>query len=322
MPLAAVPGFICAFHFREGGKAVQVPEDQLVKLLQEDDSWIWLHLNLADWRCRRWLGDVFELPRGVIEEFADPPVRQNVSAWKDLLCGHVADFRREFDADSTEFAWLHLLQGNRFLITGRVKALQSAERVRQYLTHDGSFPTPDAMLSWLLASYADKIDAALHRLTDELELIEDHVLDDQHRGERQRLMLTRRETAQLHRHTRALRRALQTAEHGGINIPPGFAVTATRLANLDQDFDDLEQRARFFHDEIDAKLAAETNRQLYILSALTAAFLPPALVAGLFGMNLNGIPFSDTPWGFWGAFGLSMATSGAVILYLRRAGRS
>lgn len=82
------------------------------------------------------------------------------------------------------------------------------------------------------------------------------------------------------------------------------------------------KRARFFHDEIDAKLAAETNRQLYILPALTAAFLPPALVAGLFGMNLNGIPFSDTPWGFWGAFGLSMATSGAVILHLRRAGRS
>ena len=37
----------------------------------------------------------------------------------------------------------------------------------------------------------------------------------------------------------------------------------------------MEARARFFHDEIDAKLASETNRQLYILSALTAAFLPP-----------------------------------------------
>lgn len=81
------------------------------------------------------------------------------------------------------------------------------------------------------------------------------------------------------------------------------------------------RRHSCFYDEIDAKLAAETNRQLYILSALTAAFLPSALVAGLFGMNLQGIPFTDTPWGFWAAFGLSMASSGAVILYLRRAGR-
>ena len=322
MPLATVPGFICAFRFGEDGTAVQVAEDQLVKLLRQDGTWVWLHLNLADWRCRRWLGDVFELPRGVIEDFADPPVRQNIRDRNGILYGHVADFRREFDSDSTEFAWLHLLQGSRYLITGRVKAVQSAERVRQFVARGGSFPSPDAMLSWLLAGYADSLDAVLHRLTDELELIEDHVLDDRHRGERRRLMLTRRETAQLHRHMRALRRALQTAEHAGISLPAGLAMTAARLANLDQDFDDMERRARFFHDEIDAKLAAETNRQLYILSALTAAFLPPALVAGLFGMNLQGIPFTDTPWGFWGAFGLSLASSGAVILYLRRAGRS
>ena len=72
----------------------------------------------------------------------------------------------------------------------------------------------------------------------------------------------------------------------------------TRLANLDQDFESMERRARFFHDEIDAKLAAETNRQLYILSALTALFLPPTLVAGLFGMNVKGIWFADEPWAF------------------------
>ena len=59
----------------------------------------------------------------------------------------------------------------------------------------------------------------------------------------------------------------------------------------------MEARARFFHDEIDAKLASETNRQLYILSALTAAFLPPTLVAGLFGMNFEGLPWSGSVLG-------------------------
>ena len=49
---------------------------------------------------------------------------------------------------------------------------------------------------------------------------------------------------------------------------------------LDQDFEEMEHRARFFHDEIDAKLSAETNKQLFILSALTAAFLPPAFSSG------------------------------------------
>ena len=317
MTLASVPGFICAFRFGADGEGHAISEGALGPAGQPEGEWMWLHLNLADWRCRRWLCDAFQLPRDLVSEFADPPTRQHVSAWQDVLFGHLADLRREFDNDTTEFAWMHFVLSGRYLITGRVKAVQSAERTRSLLAAGHRFTGPDDLLSRMLSIYTDMLEAALHRLTDELELIEDQVLDERHRGERKRLMLTRRETAQLHRHMRAMRRALQSAERASIPTPQGFAITSQRLGNLDQDFVDMEARARFFHDEIDAKLAAETNRQLFTLSALTAAFLPPTLVAGLFGMNLDGMPFTDTSWGFWGAAGLSTLSSGAVILYLR-----
>lgn len=280
-------------------------------------EWLWLHLNLADWRCRRWLAQTFSLSSELTNEICDPPVRQHVSAWEDVLFGHLADFRREFDSDSTEFAWLHFALGERFLITGRVRAVQSAERLRQVIGAGYTFASPASLLSHVLSLYTDVVDMALHRLSDELEMIEDHVLDEHHRGERKRLMLSRREIAQLHRHMRSMRRALQTAERASIPTPDGFGLTAARLSNLDQDFADMEARARFFHDEIDAKLAAETNRQLFTLSALTAAFLPPALVAGMFGMNVEGIPFTGSPWGFWAAAVLCALSSGAVILYFK-----
>lgn len=282
-----------------------------------EGEWRWIHLNYADWRCRRWLSQTFGFSAEFAREICDQPVRQHVSARDGVLFGHLADFRREFDADSTEFAWIHFALGERFLITGRVKAVQSAERLRQHIGFGHGYSGPAGLLSQLLSLYADVLDNALHRLSDELEVIEDHVLDEHHRGERKRLMLIRREIAQLHRHMRAMRRALQTAEHASIPTPEGFRLTAARLSNLDLDFAEMEGRARFFHDEIDAKLAAETNRQLFTLSALTAAFLPPALVAGMFGMNVEGIPFGGSPWGFWAAAGLCATSSGAVVLYLR-----
>ena len=129
-------------------------------------------------------------------------------------------------------------------------------------------------------------------------------------------MLARREMAQLHRHMRSLRRALVHSERTVANFPAGLTPVIARLAYLDQDFEVMESRARFFHDEIDAKLASETNRQLYILSVLTAAFLPPTLVAGLFGMNLGGLPWSGSPWGFCIALGLCLLSSAAVWLFL------
>ena len=140
MSVAAVPGFICAYEFGADGSASKLSEDRSAATLKGGGDWIWLHLNLADWRCRRWLGDVLDLSRTIVEEFANPPVRQNVSCRGGVLYGHIADFRREFDADSTEFAWLHVVQGTRFLITGRVKAVQSAERARQFIDPAATLP--------------------------------------------------------------------------------------------------------------------------------------------------------------------------------------
>jgi zinc transporter len=88
------------------------------------------------------------------------------------------------------------------------------------------------------------------------------VLDERHRGERNRLMLARREMAQFHRHRRSLRRALVHAERTLPNFPKGLIPVIPRLAHLDQDFEVMESRARFFHDETGVKLASETNRQL------------------------------------------------------------
>lgn len=162
-------------------------------------EWLWLHLNFADWRCRRWLAQTFDFPSELVNEICDPPLRQHVSARESVLFGHLADFRSEFDSDSTEFGWLHFALGERFLITGRVRPVQSAERLRQVTGAGYNFTNPASLLSHLLSLYTDVVDMALHRLSDELEIIEDHVLYEHHRGERKRLMLTRRDIAQQHR---------------------------------------------------------------------------------------------------------------------------
>ena len=71
-----------------------------------------------------------------------------------------------------------------------------------------------------------------------------------------------------------------------------------------------------------AKLAERTNRHLYVLSMITALLLPPSLVAGLFGMNLPGLPFAHSTHGLAFALSLGVASSVVVYLALRRMGVS
>lgn len=315
-----IPGFLCAYRFVDG-EAQSLTETDTLQPDSSGTSWYWLHLNLTDQRCQRWLQDQQQVAAAMAQEFCAPGKAQVFIAAGNCLLGHLHDFRRAFDYESVEHSWLHLLMKERIIITGRTTAALSADSLRTSIARGRVFNAPRDLLVALLKSYPDTLDAVLHKLSNELEVIEDQILEDRHRGERKRLMIVRREAAQLHRHMRARRRALALAEREVNAMPEETPAIITRLVNLDQDFDALESRARFFHDEIDAKLASETNRQLYILSVLTALFLPPTLVAGLFGMNLHGIPWDVYDDGFWLAIALCMVTSLGVWLFLQRVNR-
>ena len=70
-------------------------------------------------------------------------------------------------------------------------------------------------------------------------------------------------------------------------------------------------------DEIAAKVAAETNRHLFVLTILTAFLLPPTLVSGIFGMNVSDLPFTKDPGGFTWALGLIIFSILLVYVIMR-----
>ncbi len=53
-----------------------------------------------------------------------------------------------------------------------------------------------------------------------------------------------------------------------------------------------------------------------MLSVITSLFLPPGVTAGIFGMNLAGLPFIDSPSGFLVAMLLIAASPALVYLAL------
>src|SRR5262249_40123887 len=95
---------------------------------------------------------------------------------------------------------------------------------------------------------------------------------------------------------------------------------AQRLDALDHDIVELRHRAHLLQDEIAAATAEATNRNLHALAVLTALFLPPTLVTGVFGMNTKGLPFSEMETAFLWAAALMVGSAGAVYWVMRRLG--
>jgi zinc transporter len=77
-------------------------------------------------------------------------------------------------------------------------------------------------------------------------------------------------------------------------------------------------RAAVTQEELLQRLQEKTERRMYLLSVITAVFLPLGLITGILGVNVGGIPGTESPWAF---MLLCLATVAFVVLelwFLRR----
>lgn len=320
--LLPAPGLISAFKFDRAGQAEAWPKDRALELFSED-GWVWAHFNLSDARAYHWFAEQEEITRQAREVLTSRDEHAYLRDDGSCLTGMVADLVRNVRGPTEEIAYLHFALTDRLLITSRRHPLQGADATRSAVENGMRMSTPGELFSAMIANSADGFDELVDRLTIDLDRIEDRVLKEELSDERQRLSRARHTAVRLQRPLTGLRRTLRRVRR------PTHEVSVTefdptsimqQLEMLESDLATVQDRARLLQDEINLKIASQTNRQLFILSVLTALFVPATLVTGLFGMNVRGMPFGESENGFWWGLLVSLLSSLFVCALLVRAG--
>jgi magnesium transporter len=99
------------------------------------------------------------------------------------------------------------------------------------------------------------------------------------------------------------------------------------IASLSTDVTSLGEHASFMSDNLqfllDASLgliSIEQNAAMKLFSWAALVFLPPTLIAGIFGMNFHHMPELDWVWGYPASLILILASAVLPIWYLKRRG--
>jgi zinc transporter len=216
------------------------------------------------------------------------------------------------------------VMNDRLLVSGGRHALSAVEAVRTAIQQGRPFPEPANLLEAMLDQMMSDLDRTMRGLSAAFDEIEDHVLADTVRDERRHLGRLRRRAVALHRRLAGLLslfRRLEVESDGQMApmLRSMISRVAPRLAALDHEAAATQERGRFLQDEIAAKLATEANRHLHALSILTSVFLPPTLIVGIFGMNIDNLPFIHSNLAFLWIVLISMLSGLAALLLLRRA---
>jgi len=314
-------GIVWVYHFDPDGAAKRVPNDAVGMALANHVGWTWVHLSLADTRCRAWVAHSPLLSEFARETLLGPDEHMRMDVLGHEIVGVVPDLQQEFAQTGESLVRLRFVLSERLLVSARRTPAHAVEKNRRAIESGKRFPTALSLLDAIVDQFADVVGHMAEQLGAELDNIEDNLVHEEPDDHRPRIGRVRSQAVRVHRQLQQLRGMFHRIETRLITEKSPAAqpigALAQKLDAVDHEFGSVVERARLLLDEMAAKMTEITNRRLFTLSILTACLLPPTLVTGFFGMNTKDMPFQNTDGGtLWAA--LVAFAAGAVSYWALR----
>lgn len=321
-------GLVWGYAFHGVSPAKPLTADQAQAWLataQEEGAFIWLHFNLSNAHCMRWLqayAQATDLDDQFFEAIHEGLASTRIERLEHSLLAVINDIDFDFDFEPNDIhtLWIHV--SPRIVVSARTHPLRSVDALRQHVRGGDVPESSTQLLERLLRAQADVLVRVVRDVTRRVDEIEDKMLTGRSPTQPRRLSALRRLLVRLKRllapEPSAMFRLLQN--------PPRWMSSADlqALSGASEEFSvflrdmqSLEERIKLLQEEIAASINEDTNRSIYTLTMITVLALPVNLMAGLFGMNVGGIPLSDHPWGFWLLISVIVVFSIVVALVMR-----
>lgn len=298
-------GLVWAYEFSAGGAGVAVDPARTDSEAKPEVGrrFSWYHLSLARSAAEAWMRETLGLPDAffgaIHDSSASTRIEQDGESLVAVIHDVVFDFQFDPEAVSTAFVCVR----PDLLVTARLRPLRSVDRLRERVRAGAEFDSPAHLLASLFVDQAEALSDISRQATLKVDRIEDTI-------SRGRLSRSREKLGSLRRVLTRIQRLLApepSAFFRLLNRPPSWMDPAVvqELRQSAEEFSAavadcaaLADRIRLLQEEVAARMNESLNRTLFILTVVTVLALPVNMAAGLFGMNVGGIPLSDSSHGF------------------------
>lgn len=319
---------VWAYHFRAGEPAKIVASSDIEATYEQvkktSDEFLWLNFSLANSSTLKWLKTNLTLPDSFYDSLQGHAGSTRLEQESDSLVVVINDVMYDFNFDSAEISSASLFINTDLVVSVRLRPLRSLEQLRSNVREGASFRSSAELLAHLLEDQVAVLSNIVRQKSNRIDEIEDKLLA-------QRITFKRSELGAIRRVLVRLQRLLApepAAFFRLLNKPPGW-IKAEELTELRQsaeefslavgDAANLIERVKLLQEELAALVNEQTNRTLSILTLVTVLALPINLTAGLFGMNVGGVPWASSAHGFLVVAGtICLLTIILAIIVLKR----
>lgn len=321
-------GLICGYLFTGGAPAVALDSREAASRIDAvraggGPQFIWLHFNLAHAGALRWLERHAGLSPAFHDALKDDARSTRIERDDEALVAIVNDVNFHFAFEASDISTLWASLDSRVVVTARQAPLRSVDQLRTAIKRGEPIRSTVELLERLLRAQADVLVAIVRDVTRQVDRIEDELLAGRLDAKRVRLGTLRRVLVRLQR--------LLAPEPGSLfrllqHPPPWMAELDTQqlreaseeFSVVLQDMASLQERIKLLQEEVAAIVNERTSRSLFVLTVVTVLALPINILAGLFGMNVGGVPLAQNEHGFWVVVAIVVAFTAAAAWFAFR----
>jgi zinc transporter len=295
-----------------------------VRSWKPEDGTLWLNLDYANTEAQAWLARDSHLDEITISALTDPDPRPRTVARGDELLMIVRGINNNAGASPEDMvsirAWIEPAR----VITLRHRVSTSIKQLVGELQRGvGPITTADLVVT-LVDRIIDHVVTRVDSLGDAVAACEDQVLGNAPADVRAALADHRRRAIGLRRFLAPQREALgklaTSVRWFDENQRAQLAEVADHLIRTVEELDAARDRAAVTQEELASRVAEAANQRLYVLSMITAIFLPLGFVCALLGVNIGGVPLQKDDWEFWALCGLFAIGVGVQLWLFKRRG--
>jgi zinc transporter len=274
-----------------------------IRSLTPEQGVLWLHLDYKSDKVRDWLNRESGIDPVSCEALLAEETRPRVVSSGNSLLLILRGVNCNPGADPEDMVSLRMWYDEHRIITMRHRKVMAINDIHNMIDEGNGPVSSSDFLVMTSNRLVDRMGDVVAEIDDQVDELEDSVLTAESYEIRPKLSQLRRQSISLRRYIAPQRDVLARLQNEKLPWMSDvdklhIREVAERTARFIDDIDSARDRAAITQEELNARLSEQMNKTMYVLSIVAAIFLPLGLLTGLLGINVGGIPGTESKIAF------------------------
>ncbi|HPH58076.1 MAG TPA: magnesium/cobalt transporter CorA [Bacteroidales bacterium] len=280
------------------------------------DKFLWIDLNNVEGEVESQLESFLKIYIQEEEEMEEIEMSSRYIETSDTLVVNSNFLLSDFETDTVSF----ILKDD-ILVTVHDEELPSLlEAAKKITTSPRNYPSGYHVMVGILETRVERDADLIEDIIDKITVLSDTIRD----ADEDVLM----DITQLQERILAIRQNIIEKQRSISNLLKSELMPqelSSKLTIIVKDINSLIDHTKFSFDRLDylqdtflGLVNINQNKTTKIFTIVSVIFMPPTLVASIYGQNFARMPFLHNKAGFWISMGMMFLFSGAILLYFRK----